>query len=320
MTLSVLGRTYDNNVSHVLDMKSGRVTHRHTVKYLVRGTDCAEDEKFVPWTVGIPRLGDESTIYPGLFVESLESEEGEGNNVFTITVNYTNPDRELTDRPWDQPYNYSYDTTRKPSLKTRMIYLGHYSSERETDLVSTAFGWTADSSKYPDEAGNFTIDVTNSAGDPIYYDGERILVVCNIEFNALPEDVVYWLERVNTINSNVFFLSDEYPSVDPGKLLLDSFTAERVSHVDEAGELTYYFECKARVTHDPLGHWVEFADVGSRYYDPFRAPTSVKSDAQFFRDKNNEVITSELNGRGGPIESYESTFFLKYVPYPVKEW
>lgn len=328
MALTLLGRRYDTGIMSSVDFKTGLIKRSHTVSYFIKSTDCDADESTLLETPGLPKVRDESDIFPGLLVESIDLSEGDGDGIWTATVNYVTPEfgdatgggGKDNQKPWEIPFRISYDTMRKPQLKTRMIFIGASTAEEPTDLVSNQFPWTRDDAKYPDGYGNYTIDVTNSAGDPIYYDGERSIVVCNIEFSTLPNEMIYWLDRVNTVNDNYFFLSDEYPSNKPGTLYMDSFTSDRKVHVDSAGIVYVYYDCKARVAIDPYGHWVEFADVGNRYFDGFRSPTSTPAESKMFRDEKNEPTIGELNGRGGPKASYEGTFFLKYVPYPVYPW
>lgn len=328
MTISILGRKFGSSLSE--RGTTARVEDRTlSVEYILQSDNCEEDEANLLDVVGLPKIGDRSDVYPDMYVTGRSYIEGEGDGLYTVNIEYSiltasssgDQPNDPYQEPWQSPVRVSYSTKRKPSLKTKMIYLGAFQFERATDMEPTTFSWNRDDLPMVDEDGNRVINVTNSAGSPIYYDGERILRVVELSFAATIFETEKWLRRVNTVNKNQVFISELYPVVKPGQALLDDFRADRKIHVYPNGFRELYYECQANVVLDPLGHWVEFADVGTYYFDGgVRLAEQNLSSANTFLNSDGEPTTSELNGRGGAKASYEDVWFLKYVPYPVRNW
>lgn len=341
MATSLLGRVYQSSLSQDLDFETGIVSTSYQVAYLVRVDDDCDDEAEVLATSGLPLLAEESSIYAGLYVSSRSATESDQGGIWTVTLTYTNPQKGQGDGgggdgggggsggpsdpntpPWDQPWKTSYSSQRKQSLKTQMIYFGAY-AEEVAGLANEprAFIWQ-DATKCPlDAYGNKMIPVTNSAGEPIFYDGERVLGVYTVQSQHLGEFFPsLWLKRVGTLNRSNYS-PGFYGSQRKGNVLLETVDIELEYWSPPSGgtPMPYYTMTRKFIV-DPLGHWVEFADMGGLYFSSRRSLNQTLTEAKRAVDKDGNPAVLPLNGEGGLAEDGTSPMFLRYCPYPIGDW
>lgn len=342
MAVSLLGRIYQSSISEDLDFSSGTVSRSYSVAYLVRATDDCNDEASVLTCPGLPSLGQKSEIHPTCYVSSRSASESSEGGLWTVSVDYATPDTgeaggggggsggggeggKIADPdvpPWLLPFKYSFSTTRKQSLKTWMIYLGPFRDESPGTFTPTTFQWVPAVPEKKDHFGNRVIAVTNSASEPIYYDGERILAVETKQLaTTLPAtgDVsIYsaytqYLGTVNGVSETHRFFTG-----DPGTILLDEVSVDEAFWTDPSSGLVYsYYNVTLKKVYDPLGHFVEFADIGSLYLNG--TTPSLLNSLEFLveaKDKDGNPTTVKLNGEGDKAANQDN-WFLRYCPHPI---
>lgn len=342
MAVSLLGRIYQSSVSEDLDFASGKVNRSYTVAYLVRATSDCNDESFVMTCPGLPVLGEKSIIHPTCYVSSRSATESSEGGLWTVNIDYATPEigeagaggggsggggegGKIADPdipPWFMPAKYSFSTTRKQSLKTWMIYLGPFRDESPGTFIPTTFQWVPAVPEKKDHFGNRVIAVTNSASEPIYYDGERILAVETKQFattlSATGPTSIYesYTKYLGTVNGK--YETHRFFSGDPGMVLLDEVSVEEAFWTEPTSGLVYgYYNVTLKKIYDPLGHFVEFADIGSLYLNGTTPslPTSLEFLVEA-KDKDGNPTTIKLNGEGDKAANQDN-WFLRYCPYPI---
>lgn len=331
MALTLLGRIYQSSIAEDYDIENDIWSSTYSVAYLVRTTDECADESFIMSTPGLPVPGEISDIVPGSICNKRTATESSEGGLWTVVVEYVyKPGIE----PWSQPPKYSFSTSRKQSLKTWMIYLGNFEDESIGDFNPTKFGWIPNTPEKRDSFGNLVIAVTNSVGEPIYYDGERILGIETKQVaTRLPpkgEDGaggIYdtYLKYIGTVNKSAE--THHFFDGDPGTVLVDDISVEEAIWTDPTtGTKHEYHNITIRKIYDPLGHFVEFADIGSMYLPVDASPNNPADLVKITvaKDKDGNPTTVKLNGQGGRASDAGSgsegrNWFLRYCPYPIAD-
>lgn len=343
MAATHLGRVYQTSVNEDFDTRTLIVVRSYTTVHLVQTTSDCDDEQYVLEADGLPRLGEYSTVVPQTVVVGRSaSESSDGSGIWTVTVNWSTPEKIEGDGeggngpggggessvgdpdtpPWERPWVYNYSTMRKQSLKTRMIYLGAYADETEGPFTPTVFPWTDGTKVAKDPFGSPLIPVTNSAGEPIYYDGERVLQVVSIESaHSSGEYPALWYKLAGTVNNNKCFAGPFAGIVDRGKLLCEEASPSLDWWTSPSGSLKRYYKLQRKIVIDPLGHWQEFADVGSLYFSGgARSVNDDLSDSEAAVGPDGNRTVFNLNGSGGKAEDGSAPLFLRYVEHPLADW
>lgn len=345
MAVTNLGRVYQSSINEDIDFESGRVTKSYSVAYLVRVTDDCNDEAQVVNAPGLPQLGEASLVHPGCYVANRSASESEEGGIWTVTYTYNTPEKgeagggggggggggdgspgKIADKdiaPWLLPSKYSFSTARKQSLKSWMIYLGAYEEEIGDAPNPQVFPWQKEAGRKKDAFGNLVIPVTNAVGEPIYYDGERIVGIQTRKFattfNPIGGDrSLYerYTKYVGTLNgaqeTHRFFIAK------PGQALLDDVTYDENFWTSPVTGIVYsYYDVTLKIAYDPLGHWVEFANIGSMFFPPAVTMSggSGLEDAIIAKDKDGNPTMVELGPSGYKAAPGTHTF-LRYSPFP----
>lgn len=346
MAVTNLGRVYQSSLNEDIDFASGRVTKSYSTAYLVRVTDDCNDEAQVVKAPGLPQLGDASLVHPGCYVASRSASESPDGGIWTVSYTYNTPEKgeagggggggggggdgtpgKIADMdlpPWNLPSKYSFSTARKQSLKSYMIYLGAFEEEIAGPLIPQTFPWQLGVNRKKDAYGNVVIPVTNAVGEPIYYDGERIVGVQTRKFATTRspwagDASLYqkYTKYVGTINgreeSHRFFYAE------PGQALLDDITYDENFWTSPVTGTVYsYYDVTIKIAYDPLGHWVEFANIGSMYFPPevTGSQPGGLENALVAKDKDGNPTMIELGPSGNKAPEGRH-WFLRYCPFPI---
>lgn len=351
MAATVIGRRYGTQYSEQMS-SSFVVTGTWTVIYTIQVDDECADEAYVLSADGIPQLNQQSDKYPGLRVTSRSASEI-GYKLWEAVINYSTPEilssggsgggglgpgspggedfdpteeddktqdpRDL--KPWERRSTASFSTRQKKYLMAYAPYFGTNSSP--TDFP-TLFPWHDGTlNKYSDIAFGRLIPyqpVTNSAGEPIYYDTVRLVysVTLTKAVKATDFDFAAYIINAGTVSINpVQLLGRQWPAFC---VYIEAFNADKDTYVDpETAEQIDYYNVSYTYAIDPYGHIEDFADIGSIYFSGNRSQSSTLADAVVFRNEENEIITGPLNGLGGKSATASPTY-LRYCPYPIANW
>lgn len=358
MAVTVLGRTYSTAFQQSVDNEF-RLNADYTVTYKVRVDDECDDENKILASDDIPRLNDKSDLYPGLRVVShtinqvdylvfdvvvtyrlprYESgstpDRGSGVGPGSPVGGDVDPEEpvEITEEdpkeepPWNRGARLSISTGKKRAL---MSYATFWGSDQFPSTTPVRFQWVnaADlrtGSRYgiPSPSNPSEIiyqPVTNSAGEPIYFDNERIVYEITFEkaYETLVGGTAAWLQNANTVSMNPVTLAGvNWPGMT---VLLDGVQISEDFWTDpEVGTTKRFWNVTMRYVIDPEGHYEQFADVGSTYFPGGRLEDSTEDDALVYRNQENEILTGPLNGFGD--KGNGRIPYLRYCPYEVRIW
>lgn len=358
MAVTVLGRTYSTAFQQSVDNQF-RLNADYTVTYIVRVDDDCDDENSILASNDIPRLNDKSELYPGLRVVSHSLTEVDyltWEVVVTYRLpryeSGSTPDRgsgvgpgspeggdvdpeepeEITDEdpkeepPWMRGAKLSINTSKKKSL---MSYASFWGTDQTPTPEPTYFSWLnpndlrwGDRYGIPSPSNPSTVvyqPVTNSSGEPIYYDYDRVVYEITLEksYETLNGGTAAWLANVNTVSIGPVTLAGvQWPGMT---VLLDGAQLSEDFWTDpESGTTKRYWNVTFRYIIDPEGHFEQFADVGSVYFPGNRTSSNTEDDALVYRNSENEVLTGPLNGYGD--KGNGRVPYLRYCPYEVKVW
>ena len=341
MATTLLGRIYQTNISEEYNYEDGTATASYDVVFLVQATSDCGDEATILATEGVPKLTQRSELFPYMYVTSRSASESSEGGIWTVPVSYAtisrsdkpnddeedpnqpdnNEPKDLEQPPWKDPWKVRYGSTTKPSLKPRMIYLGAFQDEAGGAAVPPPFTWLNPAKLGKDAYGNTLTPTTNSAGEPIFYDGVRGLRTYNVQSNHETAGApTTWLKRQGTINSKTRTMG-LYGSTEGGKILVESCEVGQEwwqNPVTRGYEKYYTMDLKFLI--DPLGHFVEFADVGSLVFEGSRSMQDGLEHAAYALGPDGNPTTVNLNGTGGKAADGSSPLFLRYVEHPIGDW
>lgn len=349
MAVTLLGRKYATTLNQGVS-DTLQETLEYTVVYIVQTTDDCADEYDVMNAEGLPQIYDRSELYPACRVESRSATEVE-KGVWEVTINYRIPepykaanggggggglgagapggqdvdpttDKEIPEdsptdkKPWEKGTKVTITTGKKKTLLNYAVYLG---IDLQQPLTPTQFGWTRERDVYRDPSGVPYVPVTNSAGEFIYYDTERVII--NVTFEEALEkiDNVYeMLKNVGSVSLDPIPIAGVvWPEFS---VYLEDATLSEDFYTDtETGETSRFWNVSFKYVIDMEGHYELFADVGSMHFPTARTSSDTFASATVYKNAENEIITGPLNGQGGQGAAGE-VVYLRYCPYPIRRW
>ena len=354
MAVTNLGRVVGSSISVASEKASGANTKRpvqdYSVTYMLQLDDPCADEYYIGSAADLPYVGQEHPDLPGFWCVSREFTETEEPTLWTCTVNYTTkrsdvstgkgsqgggdsgdssdsgptatetrptePESEdIETPPWLQPGTASYSTTYVSQVVSWAWLCGINSAGSSgVPTLGNKFNWLTDANYYYTWNGSTVSSVTNSAGEPVWF--EYDFPAANIELSFAVTTDKAWMaypQYLGMLNSDTVSITAPIKlTCPPLSLKYKDLSVQQEIHDDGTKYLsiTQSFEF---IGH-PGGHRVPLVDQGSYSWSGGRTPASTLADRVFSVDSEGNPITTNLNGAGGATGLTEGAGTIWWTP------